>query len=205
MQGSMGQVYGRFVVSRIFGLVVGCFAIVLLAGCAGLPEPDPQVNYTSNFATDDPLAYRLRPNDRMKLLVFGQDAISGDYVVAADGAIDVSQVGKVQAAGLSVDQLEAALAERLRDGHVAEPQVSVLLDVDRPVYVTGAVANPGQIPFKANLDARAAVAFAGGYRRGADTGTIFITRAGTSAEKRYGIGEHPVINPGDTIRIPDRG
>ena len=170
-----------------------------------LPEPDPQVSHTSNFAAANPLAYKLQSNDRLKLLVFGQEAISGDYVVAGDGTIDVSQVGKVEAAGLSVDQLEAALTDRLRRGHVEEPQVSVLLDVDRPVYVTGAVAKPGQIPFKANLDARAAVAFAGGYRRGADTDTIYITRAGTNTEKRYVISEHPVINPGDTIRIPDRG
>ncbi len=184
-------------------LVALCFAIAL-AACAGLPEPGADVPHTSSFASDASEAYQLRTGDKLKLLVFGQESISGDYKVTKDGFIDVSQIGKVQAAGLTVSQLQQQLAEKLRDGIVENPQISVLLDADQPVFVTGAVRTPGEVPFRPGLDASAAVALAGGYHNRADTGVLFITRAGATIEKRFGIGDRPVINPGDVIRIPDR-
>ncbi len=56
--------------------------------------------------------------------------MSGDYTIAKDGFIDISQIGKVQAAGLNVDQLEGQLVDKLRHGLVENPQVSILLDAE---------------------------------------------------------------------------
>ncbi len=180
-------------------------AVFLVAACASAPEPVTSIPHTSSFVSNSVPAYQLRANDRLKLVVFGQEAMSGDYTVTSEGFIDVSNVGLVQAAGLTVDQLEQQLVEKLRNGHVEDARVSVLLDVDRPVFVTGAVLSPGQFPFRPGLDASSAVALAGGYSANADTQSIFVTHAGTTAEKRYSLNQRPVINPGDVIRIPDRG
>ena len=180
-------------------------AVLMLAACASAPEPVTDIPHTSSFVTSTTPAYLLRADDKLKLLVFGQDAISGDYTISFQGTIDVAQVGPIQAAGLTVEQLKQQVTEKLRNGHVESPQVSILLDVDKPLSVTGAVINPGLFPFQSGLDARSAVALAGGYSSSADTKNIFVTHAGTSTEKRYGLHDRPVINPGDEIRIPDRG
>ena len=190
---------------RWFGHLFAACVVLLVAGCAATPEPVTSIPHTASFASDERPAYQLRSGDKLKLVVFGQEAISGDYVVTKDGKIDVSQVGLVDAAGLTIEQLKQHLTTKLSRGIVENPQVSLLLDTDRPVFVTGAVLSPGKYPFQPGLDARTAVALAGGYNAAADTGTIFITHAGTTDEKRYGLNDRPVINPGDVIRIPDRG
>ena len=158
----------------------------------------------SSFTSSAAPTYQLRNKDKLKLVVFGQEAISGDYTITNDGFIEVTELGRLQAAGLGVNQLEQQIIEKLRVNGVENPQVSVLLDVDSPVFVTGAVLSPGQFPFQPGLDGRSAVALAGGYSDRADTRTIFVTHAGTNTEKRYRINERPVINPGDAIRIPER-
>ena len=180
-------------------------AALIVAACASAPEPVTNIPHTSSFVTSTTPAYLLQADDKIKLLVFGQDAISGDYTISSDGNIDVAQVGLIQAAGLTVGQLKQQVTEKLRNGLVESPQVSILLDVDRPVSVTGAVMNPGLFPFQSGLDARSAVALAGGYSSSADTRTILVTHAGATTEKRYGLKDRPVINPGDVIRVPDRG
>lgn len=201
----MGIVFSFASVVRFGARVVAMCALFALAACASAPEPVTNIPHTSSFVTSTTPAYLLRANDKIKLLVFGQDAISGDYTISSDGNIDVAQVGLIQAAGLTVDQLKLQVTEKLRNGHVESPQVSILLDVDKPLSVTGAVINPGLFPFRSGLDASSAVALAGGYSPGADTANIFVTHAGTGIEKRYGLKDRPVINPGDVIRIADRG
>lgn len=201
----MGHVFGFASVYRVCARLVALCAVFTVAACAGAPEPVTNIPHTSSFVTSTTPAYLIRSDDKLKLLVFGQDAISGDYTVTKDGNIDVAQVGPIQAAGLTVDQLKQQVTEKLRNGHVESPQVSILLDVDKPLSVTGAVINPGLFPFQPGLDAGSAVALAGGYSTSADTRTILVTHAGTTTEKRYGLKDRPVINPGDVIRIPDRG
>lgn len=71
---------------------------------------------------------RLKPGDRLKIVVFGQESFSGDYVVDGAGNITLPITGPVPATGLSSRELEVLLAEKLRQNQVSNPQVSVLLD-----------------------------------------------------------------------------
>ncbi len=71
---------------------------------------------------------RLKPGDRVKIVVFGQESFSGDYVVDGAGNITLPIAGPVPATGLSSRELEVVLAEKLRQNQVSNPQVSVLLD-----------------------------------------------------------------------------
>lgn len=71
---------------------------------------------------------RLKPGDRLKIVVFGQESFSGDYVVDGAGNITLPIAGPVPATGLTSRELEVVLAEKLRQNQVSNPQVSVLMD-----------------------------------------------------------------------------
>ena len=55
------------------------------------------------------------------------------------------------------------IAERLKQGYVREPHVSVEVEAYRPFFILGEVTNPGQYPYVANMTAETAVAIAGGF------------------------------------------
>lgn len=112
---------------RVAAILLIVFSAVLV-GCSGVdPDPITSIPQVSSFA---PSAneYRLQQGDNVKVVVLGQQAISGDYAIDDNGAIDVSNVGLVAVAGMTVKEAETRLTEKLASGIVEQPQVSVLLD-----------------------------------------------------------------------------
>jgi polysaccharide biosynthesis/export protein len=96
------------------------------------------------------LNYLLGPNDQ--ILVRAPEAPEIDQKrirIDADGNIDLPLVGRVHAAGMSLQELEADLVRRLRE-YVREPQVSVDIVQFRsaPVFFVGLFARPGIYPLQ---------------------------------------------------------
>lgn len=181
-------------------------AVLLAVAACSNADPDPitSIPQVSSFAPAQD-AYRLNSGDNLKIVVLGQEAISGDYAIDAEGNVDVSNVGTVGVAGLTVREAETRLAEKLSNGFVQSPQVSVLLDTKRPVFISGAVRNPGEYPFRTGLDVRSVIQLAGGYTERANQSQVYVTKAGTSQETLHQIGSYPTIAPGDVVRIPSGG
>jgi polysaccharide biosynthesis/export protein len=95
--------------------------------------------------------YRIGPGDLLAVSVFGADAFEHRSRVSNSGRIHVPFVGAMHVAEMTVRQLEAELAERLRAMElVRDPWVSVRIEQyrARPVYVLGEVMNPGQYMIK---------------------------------------------------------
>ena len=130
IKGIVGVVCRYTAIKRLCTIVFALCIAVLLAACADAPELVTSLPHTSSFASNTGPAYQLSAGDKFKLLIFGQESMSGDYTISKDGFIDISEVGKLQAAGLSVDQLEQQLVAKLRHGLVENPQVSILLDAE---------------------------------------------------------------------------
>jgi protein involved in polysaccharide export with SLBB domain len=149
-------------------------------------------------------AYQIGPGDRVRISVFGETELTGDYDVAADGSLMFPLVGAFRAAEMTPPELSSAIAERLRAGYLRDPQVSSSVIVYRPFYILGEVTNPGTYPFAPNLDVLSAVAVAGGYTYRANRGRVFIRRAGEASERRYSLRDRVSVGPGDTIRIGER-
>ena len=89
--------------------------------------------------------YRIGPNDRVGINVFGAEAFSGEYLVEESGAIAVPLLGSVTAAGKTARELEADLEGRLGDTYMRDPHVAVqVLEMQsHGVSVVGAVGAPG--------------------------------------------------------------
>ena len=97
-------------------------------------------------------------------------ALSGDYVVGADGTVNFPMLGAVEGTGKSSADLAASLGTTLQQtlGLSTAPTVTVEVSAYGPIYVTGDVGTPGEYPFAPNLTVVKALALAGGERRTAD-------------------------------------
>jgi polysaccharide biosynthesis/export protein len=113
-------------------------------------------------------------------------------------------IGIVKASGLTTAGLERSLEERLRNGYIRDPRVSVEVEAFRPFFVLGEVQTAGQFPFVNGMTVQNAVAIAGGfsprgYQGGADVTRIVNGLSVTSWEPLT----FP-IRPGDTVTIRER-
>jgi len=109
---------------------------------------------------------RLAPGDRVTIAVFGQADLSGVFQVDGDGNIELPVVGAIAVAQLSVKECEARIVERLANGYIRQPVVSVRLTEPRPIFILGDVRTPGSFPFRHGSSVLSAIALAGGYAGG---------------------------------------
>ena len=112
-------------------------------------------------------------------------------------------IGQVQAAGLTLDEFEAEVRGKLKQGYLTNPKVSVEVLNYRPFYIIGEVDKPGQYPYTNGMNVINAVAVAGGFTYRAKQDEVYITRDGAK-EKAYTTDQAIKVLPGDIVRIPER-
>lgn len=149
-------------------------------------------------------AYRLGSGDKVKVNVFGEADLSGEFLVGDNGRIELPLIGAVQARGQTVTQFQNAVVARYSGGYLKDPKVSVSVLNYRPFFIQGEVGKGGEYPYKAGLTIQNAVAIAGGYTYRANTGKAFVRRAGQDQEVEIQTNQRVAINPGDIIRVPER-
>jgi protein involved in polysaccharide export with SLBB domain len=147
--------------------------------------------------------YRLGSGDKIKLMVYGEDDISGDFEISGTGGLSLPLVGQIQAGGLTVAEFELSLTQALKT-YVRSPRVSVQILNYRPFYIQGEVKNGGEYPYSNGLLVRDAVAKAGGYTYRAASDHLYIRHANEHAEQRYSLDGTVHVQPGDNIRVPER-
>ena len=181
-----------------------------LAACADGPRPNiqgpvPSSTTTSgaNLPADANLDYRLGSGDKLRVIVFGEPGLSGEFDVSGTGRVSLPLIGQVGAAGLTLSEFEAAVVAKLQDGYLNNPRVSAEVLNYRPFYIFGEVGNPGQYPYTSGMTILNAVAVAGGYTYRANQERVFITR-GEGAEVAYPASQAVKVLPGDVVRIPER-
>lgn len=153
---------------------------------------------------DAPPKYRLTAGDRVVITVFGHEDLSGEFEINGANVISMPLIPEVEAAGLTVNELEAAIVDALRPDYLKNPSVSVEVTNFRPFYIIGEVARPGSYPYSNKMTVVNAVALAGGftYRAKKNIAIIKRTQDGESAEIETDI--DAVIEPGDVIEIRER-
>lgn len=187
---------------RVSCLFLASHLGVGLAGCDFLTG--------STKAALEPMAYinptpRLQAGDKVKVVVFGEDKLSTDYEVGANGAIAMPLVGSIHAAGMTGKELEGSIAGRLRSGQILRnPQVTVNISTLRPFYVLGEVEKPGEYAYYNGLNVMSAAAKAGGYTYRASKSRVMIQRAGEKGFKEYPLSPDIPVFPGDLINVPER-
>jgi polysaccharide biosynthesis/export protein len=149
--------------------------------------------------------YLLGPGDRVRVIVFGEEQLTGEFAVDASGNIALPLIGDIRAAGLSPDQLtESIHAALMKSKLYQSPSVSVEVADYRPMFLLGEVSKPGQYPYQPGMSVLTAVAIAGGFTYRAVEDRFSIVRS-TDDGPIEGLGtRETLIQPGDVITVYER-
>jgi len=126
--------------------------------------------------------YVLGPEDVIKIDVLDVPELSNATVrIANDGKISLPLIGRVQAAGLTAEQLRKELADKWGENYLQDPQVTVFIEQFKalPVSVIGAVEKPGLYPLTGRRTLIEMLSMAGGFGKKSTSPagrTVLITR-----------------------------
>jgi polysaccharide export outer membrane protein len=170
-------------------------AAVTVPIAAAVPPVAPATNASE---------YKLGTGDKLRIIVFGEMDLSGEYTVDSIGFIRLPLVGEVRAVGSTVAEIERQIVSVLREGYLRDPRVSVEVLTFRPFYIIGEVMMPGQYAYTTDMSVLNAVAVAGGYTYRANQSRVFIRRNGDTEEQAAPADQTTKIGPGDIIRVSER-
>lgn len=184
-------------------IFVAGLLFVSLAAC-GSTNSISYVKGTPGDASTDLMTLKLAPGDKVRVTVFGEDKISGDYDIDTAGFVSLPLAGSVSAAGLTKPELERELAKKLSGDYLKSPKVTVSVINFRPFFILGEVEKPGEYQYRSGMNVLSAMAMAGGPTYRASRSSILIQRAGTTELKEYPLDTTVSILPGDLVRVPER-
>jgi polysaccharide export outer membrane protein len=179
--------------------------IAASAGDAGLVQtaavaPQP----TALAASADDEHYVLGAGDKVKIVVYGEDDLGGEFAIDGSGHVQLPLIGQIKAAGLTLHQFVAAVTTSLQNGYLKDPKVSAQVMNYRPFYIIGEVNKPGEYPYENGLTILRAVALAGGYTYRANDDKVYVRRVNDAEESKMPADSKTRIYPGDIVRVPER-
>jgi protein involved in polysaccharide export with SLBB domain len=155
---------------------------------------------TTAVAIDE--VYRLGVGDRLRVIVFGEEDLSGEFDVGAQGTLNLPLIGEVTATGQTISQLEDNVEAKLLEGYLKSPRVSIEVLNYRPFYILGEVNVPGSYPYVSGMTVLNAVALAGGFTYRADEDEVLLTREGEGNE--VPVPYQTLVLPGDILKVEER-
>jgi protein involved in polysaccharide export with SLBB domain len=157
---------------------------------------------TAAPAPDSALA--LRPGDVVRLRIWREPDLSGDFPVNESGIVVLPKLGPRRVVADHPDSLKAWVI-RSYANVLRNPSIEVLLV--RRIQVLGAVKNPGLYPVEPTMTVADAIALAGGTTPQGRSNKVELRRQGETVPGKLAgrllIGESP-IRSGDQIFVPER-
>ncbi len=189
-------------------IVLGATLCLVAAGCPGANR--------AAFEAPPPLAdTTLGVGDVFEVKVFGEPDLTNLYRVGGDGSITFPLAGIIQVDGLEPQTAAKKIAERLADGILRNPQVTVLVkdQTSKKVVVMGQVSKPGTYPYVPAMTILEAITQAGGFTAISAKNDTTVTRIdhGTKSTTKIpvadiseGKAKNIYVRPGDIISVPER-
>lgn len=193
---------------ELSALIVTCAALV---ACADNP---PAIYPT--IAPFDEAAIPLGPSDKVELTVYyGSHETKATYVLDPAGVIEVQYIGAVRAANKTAREIQKEVRERLADGFLIDPIVSLtVVEINsQKLSVFGQVSRSGSIKFTPGMTIVDAIANSGGFTPMARKNMVKVTRTVAGKTEIYKIpvemiaeGSRPnfPVMPGDEVFVPER-
>lgn len=175
--------------------------LLLLCGLAVPTQAESQAA-ASNSAQGG-ADYILGVGDKLKLIVFGEADLSGEFEVSSTGVVSLPLIGETKASGLTIAKLKTIITEKLSDGYLKDPKVSMEVMNYRPFFIVGEVMKPGSYNYVNGMTVINAVALAGGYTYRADKDGTTVKRGGHKGKEEKA-SEEATVMPGDVITVPER-
>jgi polysaccharide export outer membrane protein len=148
--------------------------------------------------------YQLGPGDLLKITVFNQKDLSGDYTINGSGQISLPLIGDVNVKDLTARQVEQGITDKLKPDYLLNPQVSVQVLNFRPYYILGEVKQPKSYPYVDGMTYLNAVAIAGGFTYRAKEDHVLVTRMNDPEKRELKLNIDDRVLPGDVIHVEER-
>lgn len=161
--------------------------------------------------------YRIGPRDLVELEVFQAKDLSRVSRVNGKGEISLPLIGSIHIGGLTVEQAERLIEERLEKDYLQDAHVTLFIREyqSQKITVEGWVKNPGVFPLEGKTTFLQAIAIAKGMDRLADLDEVAVFRKvpgkGTVgyilSYRKIRAGEQvdPVLHSGDIIVVNRSG
>jgi polysaccharide export outer membrane protein len=187
------------------------FAMFALAACDSDPTPIVPMAAAGGAGSGAGEAgtgrdsNKLGPNDRLRITVFGQPTLTGEYTLDGNGVLAFPLIGNVPANGSTTTELQQKIAAKLQPEYLVNPNVSAEVVNRRPFYVVGEVQKPGNYPYVSDITAMNAIAMAGGFTRRARKNDFYIRRLDKDGKMvRIEANSGTVLQAGDTLEVRER-
>lgn len=181
-------------------LIYSIFAALLIGSAASV-----QAQNNGDIAgAEQPGRYELGPGDQVRVIVYGEEDLSGEFELDGSGTVALPLIGPVTIGGSDLTGAEALITEKLADGFLVNPRVSIEVLNYRPFYILGEVKQPGSYAYVSGMTVLNAVALASGFTYRASEGKIEVTRRIDGVEQKFRIDVTAAVLPGDIIRVPER-
>jgi polysaccharide export outer membrane protein len=199
---------------RLIGLVA---LAICLAGAVYAEDNAPPA-----AAPEQAHAHILTTNDKLNIVVVQEPGLALVSRINAKGTINLTFIGEVHVAGLTVKQAQTAIEDAYRDGYLRNPQVIINVEdyAPREVFVTGEVRSPGkyQLPVEQIMTIDELVLKAGGFTDSAKGDAVRVTRKEPDGRTkvlgpfdvdgiikgRKGSASPLVLQPGDSVNVDQR-
>ena len=157
--------------------------------------------------------YRIGTEDLLEVQVFGVDQLSRTVRVNSMGFVSLPLIGNIEVGGLTAQEAENAIATRLADAYLQNPQVSLFIKefTNQRVTVEGAVNKPGVYPLRGETTLLRTLAMAGGQGSLSDMSQVMLFRTGADGKRgaqvfdveriRRGEAEDPAVVNDDMIVV----
>lgn len=168
-------------------------------------------------ASGPPAGYRLGPEDVFNILVVGEPELTTIARVGRDGFIEIPLVGRIQAGGLTVEELTRKIEEALRSGYLANPDVQIILQQYRQdvVHLFGQVGTPGPFRLTHGDTLLEVISKAGGFTPIAKRKAVRILRKEGDRTRVIVVNVRRILDegrleedvpllPGDVVIVPER-
>ncbi|MGE5538420.1 MAG: polysaccharide biosynthesis/export family protein [Gemmatimonas sp.] len=155
------------------------------------------------FALDN-AAYKLGTGDKVRVTVFNEPDLSGDFDVNDRGLLALPLIGNVEVQGKTLSEVQALVTSRYSSEYLVNPRISVEVLNYRPFFIIGEVRNPGSYPYVNGMTVINAIALAGGYTSRAAKDRILLKRTVGNAAREQRVPEDGAVLPGDVITVPER-
>lgn len=146
----------------------------------------------------------LRPGDVLRLRIWREPDLSGDYPVDEKGTAVLPRLGATVVTGMPSDELKQRLVERYRE-YLNNPSIEIT--TLRRVSIIGAVRNPGLFPVEPSVTLGAAANIAGGTTQQARSNVVELRRG--ADRRQIDLKKHPELatlplESGDQIYVPEK-
>jgi polysaccharide export outer membrane protein len=152
----------------------------------------------SNFS------YRLGSGDKLKVTVFNQEDMNGEYTVDGEGNVSLPLIGTIMAKNLTLNEFEEKLKEKLVPDYLLNPKIAIQVLNYRPFYILGEVKKPDSYPYVSGMSYLTAVAIAGGFTNRAKENFVYVIHSSNPEQKEVETKLEELVMPGDIIRVEER-